>query len=64
MDLYFHPTSKLRIQSTEQYLLWISYGFRAEIQFTINRWWKWPKIRFGKGRWEWFLFSYMNINEC
>ena len=43
LDIYFDSVSKLRIQSTANYLLWISYGWRAEIQFTINRWWLWPK---------------------
>ena len=47
-DIYFNPGNRLRIQSDEQYLLWISWGWRAEWQFTINRWWFWPRIEHGQ----------------
>jgi len=54
LDLYFCAGGRLRIQSTDSYLLWISWGYRAERQFTINRWWSWKSPSNG----EFWLFAY------
>ena len=53
LDIYFNPGSRLSIRSTDLYLLWISWGYRAEIQFTINRGWCWPRYCDG---FLWFAF--------
>jgi hypothetical protein len=65
-DLYFNPGSRLRIQSTHDYLLWISWGWKASKQFTINRWWRWKRIVVGRWKsgfhFEWGLISYRDFS--
>lgn len=63
LDIYFDPGSRLHVMSTDGYLLWISYGWRAERQFTINRWWFWSGPVFARPEhrvrgFQWLLFAY------
>ena len=63
LDIYFNPSSRLRIQSTSFYWLWISWGYRAEYQFTINRGWLWegyyPR---GKRDFEFLWFAFRKFD--